>query len=491
MTLYQRLAAVFAALLLACCGATVWLQMRASMQYEDELTQRLSLGLAAHIASNSELMPAGALNDAAVHGLFDKLMAVNPAVEVYLLSPQGRIVAHAAPPGQRVRETVDLEPVQRLLAGAPLPVVGDDPRSPGARKVFSAAPLKSAGADVGYVYVVLSGQERDQLGANLLASHVWRSALWSMALVALLVLLAGLAAFHLITRPMRQLTRAVSGLEASDLPALEAAAPALARVSRGTGEIAALGAAFSEMTARIARQWREAAAQEQQRRELFANISHDLRTPLTSLHGYLETLQVKAATLSGEERERYLAIALGQSAKVGRLAQELFDLARLEYGVVETELESFAMTDLVQEVFQKFELAARARRQQLKADIPEALASVQADFGLIERVLTNLLDNAIRHTPEGGEITVRLRDQRAAVAVEVSDTGPGIPQDLRSQLFVRPLFTASGQREGGLGLVIVRRILQLHGSEISLTQGSQGGAVFSFALSAAPGNRSL
>jgi signal transduction histidine kinase len=86
------------------------------------------------------------------------------------------------------------------------------------------------------------------------------------------------------------------------------------------------------MTQRIAEQWHELTAQEQQRRELFANISHDLRTPLTSLHGYLETLLIKADTLGDADRRRYLEIALGQSRKVGCLAQELFELARLEYG---------------------------------------------------------------------------------------------------------------------------------------------------------------
>jgi signal transduction histidine kinase len=267
---------------------------------------------------------------------------------------------------------------------------------------------------------------------------------------------------------------------------LESAAPALARASSAGGEIAALGQAFGEMTQRVAGQWRQITAQEQQRRELFANISHDLRTPLTSLHGYLETLLVKADGLSEEERRRYLRIALDQSTKVGRLAQELFDLARLESGVVQPDMEQFALADLVQDVFQKFELAAQARRQRLLADIAPGLPAVSADVGLIERVLTNLLDNAIRHTPEGGQIVVQLRPHAARVCVEVSDTGPGIPVALAQQLFIRPLFSRAGGRAGGLGLVIVRRILQLHGSDIVLLQRSQQGAVFSFELAATP-----
>jgi signal transduction histidine kinase len=300
--------------------------------------------------------------------------------------------------------------------------------------------------------------------------------------VALLGLIAGLAAFHLITRPLRQLTVAVRHFEADGLVALDKAAPALEQASKGGGEIAALGQAFSRMTQRLAEQWRELTLRDQQRRELFANISHDLRTPLTSLHGYLETLLVKADSLSAAEQRRYLEIALGQSRKVGRLAQELFELARLEYGVVKPELESFALADLVQDVFQKFELAAEARSQRLTPDIVPGLPVVTADLGMIERVLTNLLDNAISHTPEGGEIVVQLRPEAAGVRVEISDTGPGIPGALRKALFVRPVFSSAGGRAGGLGLVIVKRILQLHGSDIRLLQREDKGAVFSFLL---------
>lgn len=142
-------------------------------------------------------------------------------------------------------------------------------------------------------------------------------------------------------------------------------------------------------------------------------------------------------------------------------------------------------------MFQKFELAAEARHQRLTPDIAPGLPVVSADLGMIERVLTNLLDNAIRHTPMGGEIVVQLRAQNAGVAVQVSDTGGGIPGALQKSLFMRPVFMSGSRtdssRSGGLGLVIVQRILQLHGSDIQRVQLPGKGAVFCFQLSGTEG----
>ncbi len=483
-SLSRRLWVVFAVLLLACCGASAWLQTAASERHEREVTQRLSLGLAAHIAGHAELMRSGGLDPVAVHSLFDQLMAVNPGVEVYLLDPHGRILAQAAPAGHLKRGHVDLAPVRQLLAGGALPIVGDDPRSErGGAKVFSAAPLRVEGRDAGYVYVVLSGEDHDAISARVAARSVLRTTLWSMALVALLGLLAGLAAFWLITRPLRDLTAAVQAFEHDGVAALGRSAPALDRMAAGHDDIATLGRSFQKMTQRIAAQWQALTQQDQQRRELFANLSHDLRTPLTSLHGYLETLLMKDDRLAAGERRRYLEIALGQSRKVSRLAQALFDLARLEYGAIEPDKERFALADLVQDVLQKFELAAQTRRQRLLPSIAPGLPAVTADLGMIERVLTNLLDNAIRHTPEGGSITVHLQpDGRNGVRVDISDTGPGIAAKLQPLLFKQPVFATSGGHGGGLGLMIVQRILQLHGSDIEWHSAPGQGAVFSFGL---------
>jgi len=334
---------------------------------------------------------------------------------------------------------------------------------------------------------VLLGEAHDLLAAQGSADAVLKTALLSIGMVGLLCLAAGLVAFTLITRPLRRLTESVRQFDIHGAPpALPALASDASADSRD--EIAVLDAAYRQMVQRIGEQWTALTRQDQERRELIANVSHDLRTPLSSLHGYLETLLLKDATLTPLERRRYLGIALEQSRQVGALSQSLFELARLEYGFVQPQLESFSLVDLVQDVFQKFELRAQARHVALHAHFPPQLPAVSADLGMIERVLSNLLDNALRYTPEGGSITVGIAVAGEACEVTVRDSGPGIPPELREGLFRRPFTVGGARRDGGLGLRIVHKMLELHGQTIQLIDGDDGrdgdgaGATFRFSL---------
>jgi signal transduction histidine kinase len=481
LNLTQRLSVVFAVLLLVCCGTSAWLQVRSSQMHELEVVQGLSRDLAQHIAHDTVLMDSNGLMPGAVRELFSQLMLVNPSVEVYLLDTEGRIVGNAAPEGRMRRQQVNLAPIRQLLDDQPLPILGDDPRSVDGRKVFSAAPLQVNGKAAGYLYVVLLSEAHDRYAERGATSAALNTALLSIGLVALLCLIAGLTAFNLITRPLLRFTETVSRFDIDGAPQPLPITTAVDKTA-DPDEIAVLDAAFRQMQNRLGEQWRSLTRQDQERRELVANISHDLRTPLASLHGYLETLQLKDATLSAEERRRYLGIALDQSRKVGGLAQSLLELVRLEHGFVQPVLERFSLIDLVQDIFQKFELTAEARQVELKAHFVPNLPTVCADLGLIERVLTNLVDNALRYTPLGGEIEFDLKPQGALVDVTVSDTGPGIAPELREGLFLRPFNIGGARRDGGLGLRIVHRILQLHGREIELLDVSGRGATFRFSL---------
>ena len=481
-SLYGRVALVFAVLTLACGGFTAWLYQATTERYQQEVLQRLSKDLATHIAGHTDLVRDLKWNRPAVDDLFHMLMVVNPSIEVYLIRPNGRIDAHVAPPGAVKRQWVDVAPIRAFLSGAAFPLLGDDPRSLGARKIFSVAPCLQDGKTVGYLYVILAGEDYDRLAADVWTSKAFASGAWLMLAVLVLTLVAGLAAFALITRRLRRLTGEVAALEQDGFQP-----PAERPAEEGGDEIGVLRRAFRQMAERIAAQMGELKRQDQLRREMVANISHDLRTPLTSLQGYLETLTLKAGQLPEEDRNRYLDVAVRQSRKVSRLAQELFELAKLECEVVKPQKEQFALAELLQDVLQKFELAARNKGVELRAEVSPDLPPVLADLGMIERVLTNLLDNALRHTAAGGWIRVELSQDQGRVRVRVVDNGGGIPAEIRANLFERPspLRGGDGRSSGGLGLIIVKRILSLHDSSIRLEDKMETGAAFSFALPAA------
>ncbi len=207
------------------------------------------------------------------------------------------------------------------------------------------------------------------------------------------------------------------------------------------------------------------------RRELIANVSHDLRSPLASLRGYLETLLLKEQALTEFERRSYLEIALRQSQHLQTLISELFELARLDFEGYRIDAEPVQLGELARDVAQKLGLAAQTRQVALDLDIEPELGLARADIGLIERTLTNLIENALAHTQAGGRIVLSMRAQGARVALCVSDNGSGIAAHDLPRIFER-FYRADNKartrddKGSGLGLAIVKRIVELHGSEI-------------------------
>ena len=484
LSLSQRLALVFTSLLLLFALAVCLIQLYSSAQYGNVMVQRLSAGLAQQIAAREPLLDAqGQVDRRMLKPLFDRLMTFNPSVELYLLSPDGELLADAAPPGHIKRQRIDLAPVQTFLSGGAWPVYGDDPRSLDKQKVFSVAPLRQDGQLRGYLYIILQGETFNELAASAWQKTLSSLLLWTLLLVAALGLLAGLLAWRWVTRPVRQLTALVATNEQDSIHAIKALAAQTPEANPGN-EVAVLHNRFIELARQIAGQWDRLADSDRQRREFVANISHDLRTPLTSLLGYLETLSLKADRLTMEENKQYLNIALRQGNKVRHLSQQLFELARLEHGGIKPQPETFVLAELVQDVAQKFDLPVATRNIGLQLELAAGLPPVTADLSMIERVLTNLLDNAIRHTPEGGVIRLAARRSGSEIIVEVADSGPGIAGELRATLFERPSVLEPGAQSasrGGLGLMIVRRMLQLHGGDIRLLE-APAGACFQFTL---------
>jgi len=254
----------------------------------------------------------------------------------------------------------------------------------------------------------------------------------------------------------------------------------------GGDEVDRLTQTFEEMSERITLQVSKLKEIDLLRRELIANVSHDLRTPLASLQGYLDTLLLKEGQLTPEEQRRFLETASRHSERLGKLVGELFELAKLDAQVTPIRVEPFSMAELVQDVVMKFQLRAEQAGVTLKAEVTPDLPLVSGDIALMERVLENLLDNAIRYTPAGGRVTVSIVRQNGKLSVRVSDTGKGIAEENLPYIFDRFYRgDTSADRAGGagLGLAIAKRILELHGSSLSAESRVNVGTTFVFQVS--------
>jgi two-component system OmpR family sensor kinase len=482
-SLRAKLSAVLLGLFLGVGAASLAVTLVTSRLHTQEVQQKLNRDLARHILADGIPMRDGEIDSDRLEEIFHLMMVINPSIEVYLLDPEGTILAYSAPPGKVRRKSVSLAPIRRFLTpDVRLPIRGDDPRDFGRRKVFSAAPIAPGDHLEGYLYVILAGEQYDSVAQMLRGSFILRTGSWAVGVAILAALLGGLLLFGRLTRRLTRLAGEMEEFERRELaPARKESMPSPPR--RGD-EIDSLAATFREMASRIAHQLDQLKENDRLRRELVANVSHDLRTPLTHLQGYLETLLLKEDALDVEERKEYLGVAVQQAQRLGRLVGDLFELAKLDALQAPLERECFSAAELVQDVVQKFRLTALKEGVELEARLGGDVALVWADLGLVERVLENLIENALRYTPAGGRVTVLLGQGEAGVAVEVRDTGRGIPASELPHIFDRFYRSGSGSEVSGagLGLAIAQRAVQLHARELRCESVPGKGTAFRFEL---------
>jgi signal transduction histidine kinase len=482
---YKLSAAMFVIVLLL--GAAFYSIDRYSVRlYYEELSQRLNASLAMYVVNAGALISNGEVDRAALSELASRAMVINPTAEIYLVTPVGEILGHALSPDEVVAERIDVGPIHDLLnEAAPLPIKGIDPRNPRSRKVFSAFPVTDpARSDTlaGYLYVVLGGSQYEAVASQVAGSDRQRMVAASILLLVIAAFGAGAGIFSYLTRRLRELTGDVSTFTASNFET------GLSETSIGEpgDEIDQLHDECRYMAATIRQQLASLQEDDRLRRELVTNISHDLRTPLASMQGYIETLIIKDDALDAAARRQYLEIARKHATHLGGLIQDLLELAILDSSGVTPSCERFSLPELIHDVVQEFELQANASNISLEMNPPCADVSVYADIKLIQRVLENLVGNALKYTPAGGKVSISVNRRADAVGVSVADTGPGIPQEALPRIFDR-FYKADQQDERGkgsmgLGLAIAKRILELHSSEISVVSKERQGTRFHFDL---------
>lgn len=486
LSLYQRLSLSLLLVFIAIISVFYfWAQaLEYKARYESE--QHLHLSLAANLARDNPLLQQGVYDHKALKNLFHTLMVLGPAFEFYFLDPKGNILTHSIAPSLIKRHHVDIEPLIQLTQNtASLPIYGDDPQHDVRRKVFSAAPVFNGSELQGYLYVIVAGERYESAFNRLKSNRTTELSMVILGAAILFLFIVMLGLFAYFTRPLRRLS--------VDIQALKAAGFDKNKVNlshwmnNSNNEVHQLGRVFEQMVEQINQQLTQLEQSDVQRRELLADISHDLRTPLSSLQGYIETLSMKGDDIQPVQRQQYIDTVLKNSFQLKKLIDQIFELAHLEGGQVSLNLETFNLAELLYDVMAKFNLTAQKKHITLSIEPEISCVLVQSDIGKLERIVSNLVDNAIRHTAEGGKIIIEIQDSEQSVCkVNVVDNGTGIKAEELSYIF-DTRYRASNATQGpekhtGLGLAITKKLLEILNTDIKVKSQLGEGSTFSFNL---------
>lgn len=480
-SLFWKISFIFLFMMAAVGVAYVFVTQEEAEKHFMEKNQRLNAKIAESIIHEVKPFLNGKKTEAATDEIMHHMMAINPIIEVYLLDPEGEILNYVAPYKKVKMTEVNLEPILKFMDyydGLDC-IVGDDPRNPGMQKVFSAAPVIENEELLGYVYVILASEEYDTVTSTLKNSFLLNLGAQTMLITLLTTLIIGLVAIWLITKNLRAIISTVRSFQSGNMKA---------RIPQeaGKGELNLLADSFNEMADTIEGNIENLKAMENLRRELVGNVSHDLRTPLAVIHGYIETLMIKNEHLSIEDRKKYLNTIFESTEKLKKLVEELFELSKLEAKQISPKKEPFYINELIQDISQKYELTLKQKNIILEPVFESDIMVVEADIALIERVLQNLIDNAIKFTPDGGKVTIATNEKDSYVEIRVSDTGKGIPEEQIPFVFDRYHIgdkrLSLDNQNTGLGLAIVKKILEIHDATIKLTSKLNQGTSFAFQL---------
>jgi signal transduction histidine kinase len=309
-----------------------------------------------------------------------------------------------------------------------------------------------------------------------------------------LVLLGGLLAFALgmsvfvalsvsrtVSDSIHELLDAVRSFNASNMEAKVPVATA--------DELGELAAAFNDMSQRLEESFSKERELERNRREMMQAVSHDLRTPLAAIQAMVES--INDGVVSDEETvKRYMRSTQTEVENLNQLINDLFELAQLDAGLLDLRIETSSVQDLISDTLESMSAQARAQKLTLSGKVDEELSPVDIDPQRVQRVLYNLVQNALRHTPPDGTISIQARDVGEEVQVEVKDTGEGIPECELSHIFQRSYRVDPSRTRGsggaGLGLSIVLGIVEPHGGRIWVESGLGKGSSFTFTLPKTP-----
>ena len=478
-SIFRRITILVFALITILGVLFIALTYYATNHYHLASTQLLNKDVAAHIAKFASPYTKNGVDKRRADSVFKNAMVISPSVEVYFLDTVGNVLDFYGPKKDIVLQQVALINIHKYIASKGQEYIkAPDPRDPSNPKIFSAAEVINDNKKLGYIYVILGSNEYRNVSEMLFSSHLSNLFIKAFVFIILLSIVISLLYIKRLQKSYNSMLGVLDKFQDGDFNARFKI--------KDNDEFAPVSQAFNKMADLLVYNINRLTDLEKVRKDFISHISHDLRTPLSIARGYTETLLIKdEGTVTQQERENYKQMILNKILQVEHMVTQLFELSKMESVSFNLKTEPFVLSEIVQETVNTFQLSVKEKHIELKCTQCQYHVWVNADISMMERAVQNLIENAVKSTPENGLIQVALEVENNYLIFKLTNTGTALPKELLDWI------NASEKQHGsydnrpsksGLGLMIVKRILYLHGSSLRAYTINDAENVFTFSL---------
>lgn len=448
--------------------------------YHQASTQLLNKDVAAHIAKFTSPFENGVIDYHKADSVFYNAMVISPSAEIYFLDTTGKVIAFHALRKEIKLWNIPLTNIRKYISEqGKVYIKAPDPKAPDNPKIFSAAEVVEAHKKLGYIYVILGSNRSENIMSLLLNIHISSLAIKAFIIIIILSLLISFFYFMRIRKSFRGLINVLQRFENGDYTARFPI--------KNKDDFEPVTVAFNKMADLLSYNINSLTKSEMERKDFIANISHDLRTPLSIARGYAETLVIKkdAKEINELLRQDYIQLIVQKIHQVETMVTQLFELSKMEAVEFKPKKEPFVLSEIVQEIINTFGLRASEKNINLRCAQCQHHLWVKADIGMMERVVQNLIENALKSTPANGSIEISIEPDKNNLVFSIANTADPLPADLLQWINNFKLddhLLTTRPANLGLGLLIVQKILFLHGSSLAAYTHNRSKNVFIFSL---------
>jgi signal transduction histidine kinase len=451
----------------------------ATNYYHQASTQLLNKEVAAHIAEFTSPFNEKGINKQKADSVFKNAMVLSPSAEVYFLDTSGKVIAFHAPEKEIRQWQILLTPIKKYIqTKGDQFIKGVDPKDPNNNKIFSAAEVHGNKGSFGYIYVILGSKKSEGVMDLLYNNHIINLVIKGFIVIILFSFTISFIYLRRMNKNFNQMVDVLQRFENGDYNA---------RFNlKKQDELEPVTQAFNKMADLLSTTINKLTKSEEERKSFIATISHDLRTPLSIARGYTETLMLKReqGDVTPQEQEQYSQLIYNKMLHIEIMVKQLFELSKMEAVEFKPKKEPFVLSEIVQESINTFQLMASEKKVNFSCVQCLYHVWVNADISMMERVVQNLSENALKSTPENGSIKASLAVDDKDLIFKIENTGEALPEDLLQWInnFENQQGVSYKRPDKlGLGLLIVQKILGLHNS--SLVAYTQNGTnIFTFRL---------